>query len=140
MLNEHFKKFIAASNAGAPYEPYGPEVGEGLKARYEYWPSMQVKSPILYICACALLAGDVNATTFSERMHSPLARITSKFRASMKPDKVERLTLSLFLFRAWIKDELKRAEIEALLDNEELAEEYDDTVDDSPPEDDDAAA
>ena len=37
-------------------------------------------------------------------------------------------------------DELKRAEIEALLDNEELAEEYDDTVDDSPPEDDDAAA
>lgn len=57
----------------------------------------------------------------------------------MKPDKVERLTLSLFLFRAWIKDELKRAEIEALLDNEELAEEYDDTVDDSPPEDDAAA-
>jgi hypothetical protein len=60
--------------------------------------------------------------------------------ATLQPDKVERLTLSLFLFRAWIKDELKRAEIEALLDNEELAEEYDDTVDDSPPEDDDAAA
>ena len=46
---------------------------------------MEAKMPVLYLCACLLLAGDVNATTFSKRMHSPLARITDNFRASMKP-------------------------------------------------------
>ena len=52
-----------------------------------------------------------------------MARITSKFRASMKPDKVERLTLAFFLVRAWIKGEARRADIEAMLDAEELEEE-----------------
>ena len=101
MLRAHFDKYLAALAAKQPYKPFGEELGEGTNARYEYWPSKEGSMPLLYLCAHALLAGDVNATTFSERMHSPLARITSKFRASMKPDKVERLTLAFFLVRAW---------------------------------------
>ena len=50
----------------------------------------------------------------------------------MKPDKVERLTLSLFMFRAWIKEEIKRGDMEARLEAAELEEERDDTVDDAP--------
>ena len=55
----------------------------------------------------------------------------------MKPDKVERLTLSLFMFRAWIKEEIKRGDMEARLEAAELEEERDDTVDDAPALDED---
>jgi len=65
-----------------------------------------------------LLASDVNATTFSERMHSPLARITEKFRASMQPDKAKRLTLAYFLVRDWLKQR-SEAEIQKMLDEHE---------------------
>ena len=48
----------------------------------------------------------------------------SKFRASMKPQKAERLTLGYFLVRADIKKKIaEKAITEAMLDAEELAAE-----------------
>jgi len=125
VLKPHFRNFVAAVGKGEVYvSPYGPEIGEGNDARYEFWPSMTGKWPLLYLCACWLLAGDVNSTCFSERMHSPAGRIMSKFRASMKPQKTERLTLGYFLVRADIKKKIaEKAITEAMLDAEELAAE-----------------
>ena len=100
---------------------FGVELSEGTPARYEYWPSKQKTFPLLYYCATQLLAGDTNATCFSERMHSPAGRIASKFRASMKPDKIERLTLALFLIRMQIEEDEARGKLDAaVLDAEEL--------------------
>ena len=60
-------------------------------------------------------------------MHSPAGRIMSKFRASMKPQTAEMLTLSYFLVRLWIKKQVAAQNItEASLDADELAEEADD--------------
>ena len=57
-------------------------------------------------------------------MHSPAGRIMSKFRASMKPQTTEMLTLAYFLVREWIKRHVAAQEItEASLDAAELAEE-----------------
>ena len=81
--------------------------------------------PVLNLCAYLLLAGDVNATTSSERMHSALARITDKFRASITPDKVECFTLALFMMRARIKREATRADVEAFVEAMELEVEQD---------------
>ena len=54
----------------------------------------------------------------------------SKFRASMKPQMVEKLTLASFLVRAWVKAQVAAQEItEAGLDAAELAEE---AADDAP--------
>jgi len=60
-----------------------------------------------YFCARLLLAGTSNSTTYNERMHSPAARIFSKFRASLVPNNVEALTLALFYVRKWVKDKMK---------------------------------
>ena len=81
------------------YMPFGKEMEEGPDARYEYWPSVKSSRPLLYFCAETLLGGDGNSTCFNERMHSPAGRITEKYRASMKPDTVERLTLGYFFVR-----------------------------------------
>ena len=74
-------------------------MGEGLDVRYEYWPSLKTRQPLLYFCAATLLGGDGNSTCFNERMHSPAGRITEKYRASMLPNTVERLTLGYFFVR-----------------------------------------
>jgi len=87
-------------------------MGEGLDVRYEYWPSLKTRQPLLYFCAATLLGGDGNSTCFNERMHSPAGRITEKYRASMLPDSVERLTLGYFFVRREFlakKEELKQA-------------------------------
>jgi hypothetical protein len=120
VLMVHFEKSNDARNAipRRTYEPFGAEISEGAKERYEYWPAEKAKKPLLFFCACMLLASDVNATTFSERMHSPLARITEKFRASMHPDKAKRLTLAYFLVRDWLKHR-SEAEIQKMLDEHE---------------------
>lgn len=117
VLMVHFQKGNEARNAipKREYEPFGAEISEGTKERYEYWPAAKGKMPLLFFCACMLLASDVNATTFSERMHSPLARITEKFRASMRPDKAKRLTLAYFLVRDWLKRR-SETEIQMMLD------------------------
>ena len=105
--------------------PYGPELGEGPDARYELWPSVSGKWPLLFLCACWLLAGDVNSTCFSERMHSPAGRIMSKYRASMKPQKAEQLTLGYFLVRDDVKQKVAAKIItDATLDAEELARDH----------------
>ncbi len=127
VLHAHFDKYVVAIAAGETYAPFGDELDEGPAARYEWWPSQKAKMPLLYICAHSLLAGDVNSTTYNERIQSPMARITDKYRASMKPDTAERLTLSYFMVRKWIKDEARRADLAAMLDAEELAEEQEDT-------------
>ena len=75
----------------------------GPKARYEFWPSMKDRLPLLYFCAEALLAASANATAFNERLHSPAALIFSKLRSSLKPDSAERLTLALFYVRERVK-------------------------------------
>jgi hypothetical protein len=41
-------------------------------------------------------------------MHSPAGRICSKFRASLKPDSLERLLLSYFLFRRGIETDVSQ--------------------------------
>ena len=43
---------------------------------------------------CMLLTDNVTATTFCEHMHLLLVCIADKFRASIKPNKEKRLTLS----------------------------------------------
>ena len=75
----------------------------GPKARYEFWPSVKDRLPLLYFCAEALLGGSANATAFNERLHSPAALIFSKLRSSLKPDTAERLTLALFYVRERVK-------------------------------------
>jgi len=85
------------------------------------------KMPLLFFCAFTLLASDTDSTCFSERMHSPAGRIMSKFRASMKPQTAEMLTLAYFMTRAWVKKQVSAEVItEAGLDAAELAEEADD--------------
>ena len=71
---------------------------------------MKQQSPLLYFCATALLACDGKSTCFNERMHSPASRITAKFRASMKPDSVEKLTMSYFLVRSLVKELAEKEE------------------------------
>jgi len=95
MLMDMFSKHIKDNT----YMPFGKELEEGPDARYEYWPSVQTRHPLLYFCAATLLGGDGNSTCFNERMHSPAGRITEKYRASMLPDSVERLTLGYFFVR-----------------------------------------
>ena len=95
MLMDEFSKHMKDNT----YVPFGKELEEGPDARYEYWPSVQMRYPLLYFCAATLLGGDGNSTCFNERMHSPAGRITEKYRASMLPDSVERLTLGYFFVR-----------------------------------------
>jgi hypothetical protein len=99
----------AAAAAGAP-PPAPARFGDPLdvsprapKARYEFWPSMRDRLPLLYFCAEALLGGSANATAFNERLHSPAALIFSKLRSSLKPDTTERLTLALYYVRERVK-------------------------------------
>jgi len=57
-------------------------------------------------------------------MHSPMGRITSKFRASMKAVKTEKLTMSYFLMRERIQIQVdKNTTIITDLDAKELEEE-----------------
>jgi hypothetical protein len=57
-----------------------------------------------------------------------MAADMSKFRASMKPQKCEQLTLGYFLVRADIKKKIAlKAITEAMLDAEELAAEHADS-------------
>ena len=94
----------AGGGAAAPLPArYGHPLGKGPKARYEFWPSMKDRLPLLYFCAEALLAGSSNSTAFNERLHSPAALIFSKLRSSLKPDTIERLTLALFYVRERVK-------------------------------------
>ena len=58
----------------------------------------------------ALLAGSNNATTYNERMHSPAGRIYSKLRSSLKPAKLEHLTLALFYVRRWVLEQMARGD------------------------------
>ena len=89
---------------------------------------MEKQFPLLYLCAVTLLACDGNSTCENERAHSPAGRITEPYRASMKPAKVEQLTLAYFMIRkraeadtrkqmeAWAKASLdQRAAEEELL-------------------------
>ena len=55
--------------------------------------------PLLYFCAEELLAGSSNSTTFNERLHSPAGYIYNKLRARLKPDNVEKLTLTQYFLR-----------------------------------------
>ena len=46
VLTPHFKIYIDAVTAGTPYSsPYGPELGEGNDARYEFWPPRAASCP-----------------------------------------------------------------------------------------------
>ena len=45
----------------------------GPKARYEFWPSMKDRLPLLSFCAEALLAASANVTAFNERLYTPAA-------------------------------------------------------------------
>jgi len=111
LLEGQFKKSRAESRLGTPILPYGSStLGEGPKARYEFWPSMEDSMPLLSFCAMALLAGSNNATTYNERMHSPAGRIYSKLRSSLKPAKLEHLTLALFYVRRWVEEQMVRGE------------------------------
>ena len=113
---------------------FDSELSEGTNARYEYWPKVEKEFPLLYYCAAQLLAGDTNATCFSERMHSPAGRISSKFRASMLPDKTERLTLAYFLVRMQIEQADARGRLDATeLDEAELLAEQEEGEADSEP-------
>jgi hypothetical protein len=71
---------------------------------------MEDSMPLLSFCAMALLAGSNNATTYNERMHSPAGRIYSKLRSSLKPAKLEHLTLALFYVRRWVEEQMARGE------------------------------
>ncbi len=57
--------------------PGGP--CSGPSARYEYWPSKQATMPLLFFCAEEVLAGDLAATTFNERLHTPAQRSAVSF-------------------------------------------------------------
>ena len=120
------------------YAPFGGELQEGPPdRRYQYWPSVEKQFPLLYLCAVTLLACDGNSTCENERAHSPAGRITEPYRASMKPAKVEQLTLAYFMIRkkaeaetrkqmeAWAKASLdQRAVEEELIAMKELEAEW----------------
>jgi hypothetical protein len=109
LLGAKFKKARADNNQQPPVHPYGSStLGEGPRARYEFWPSMEESMPLLSFCAMALLAGSNNATTYNERMHSPAGRIYGKLRSSLKPAKLEHLTLALFYVRRWVEEQMAR--------------------------------
>ena len=61
--------------------------------------------PLLSFCVMALHAGSNNATTYNERMHSPVGCIYSNLRCSLKPSELEHLTLALFYVRRWIEEQ-----------------------------------
>ena len=63
--------------------------------------------PLLF-CAEELLAGSSNSTTFNERLHSPAGYIYSNLRARLKPDNVERLTLTQHFLRKQLLSSLDK--------------------------------
>ena len=72
--------------------------------------------PLLCFCAEELLA---DSSTFNERLHSPAGYIYSNLRARLKPDNVERLTLTQHFLRKQLlssldkdKEEQERIRIE----------------------------
>ena len=119
ILEQEFLKFNMAKATGKDYAPYGQPLTHGTDGRYEFWPSMKAKMPLLYYCAARLLAGDGNATASNERTHSPATRITDRLRASMKPDTVEKLTLCHIFMRQHLEAEMDTAAKIVALEKEE---------------------
>ena len=114
-----------AKVANTTLNPFGGELQmPPTDDNLAFWPSKAGEWPVLFYCAKRVLAGDSSSTCFNERSHSPMGRITSKFRASMKPAKVEQLTMAYFLMRERIKLKVeKTTTIISDLDAEELEEE-----------------
>ena len=107
---------------GAPFTaPYGSSLGPKVRTRYEFWPSKRKKWPLLFYCACQLLAGTKASSCSNERLHSFSGRIWGKLKA----DSVEKLTLAYYYVREMVKEWLLKAgkEAEALLDKLDLEEE-----------------
>jgi len=124
-FGDFLQKMFDAKVADSAFNPYGGELQmPPTDASLAFWPSKAGEWPILFYCAKRVLAGDSNSTCFNERMHSPMGRITSKFRASMKAVKTEKLTMSYFLMRERIQIQVdKNTTIITELDSKELEEE-----------------
>ena len=82
------------------YAPYGNPLAEGPDARYEFWPTRKGTQPLLFFCAAQLLAACGGSSCNQERVHSAAGYIYCKLRASLRPARVEMLTLA----RHWLRN------------------------------------
>ena len=53
ILEQEFLKFNMARATDKDYAPYGQPLTHGTDGRYEFWPSMKAKMPLLYYCAAS---------------------------------------------------------------------------------------